>query len=83
MHNIINDNKGKETIMEEANPTDKANQDKVAALANARYSSLPQRRPGDLMGGAKSTSFARRGPPPPIKIAGGSSFKNNPFLQKK
>lgn len=69
--------------MEEADQTDKANQEKVAALANARFSSLPSARPGDLMGGAKSTSFARRGPPPPIKINSGSSLKDNPFLQKK
>jgi hypothetical protein len=59
------------------------NQEKVAAAANARFSSLPMERPGDLMGGAKSTSFARRGPPPPIKIDSGLSLKDNPFLKKK
>ena len=57
--------------------------DNLAAAANARFSSLPMERPGDLMGGARSTSFARRGPPPPIKINSATSLKDNPFFQKK
>jgi len=60
-----------------------SNDEKVAALANARFSSLSHDRPGDLMGGAKSTSFALRGRPEPLKIEGSNSFKNNPFLQNQ
>jgi len=67
--------------MEESNDNDQLNQEKLAAAANARFSSLPDRRPGDLMGGARSTSFARRGPPAPIKINSGSSFQDNPFFK--
>lgn len=74
-----------DTQMEETNTDDTnlSNQEKLARQANARFGSLPAERPTDLMGGAKSTSFARRGPPPPIKINSGSCFRDNPFLKKK